>query len=144
MKPAKLTVFVLSVLLALSVLVSCGTKDDIIKVGNDEIPSLYSVVGERSANGVSAGIEDGVAYHEKRYAFGEVSLEDAEAYIRVLLEDEGFARIMDTQENSTLVINKFARKSVDEGKIVVIDFQLDTAGQSILRYSVGEGTLELY
>lgn len=121
----------------------CGKTDPVIKVGNDEIPTLYSVVGERKVTGVSKGIENGVHYAEKTYPSSEVSIDDIEAYVNALQDEYHFVITM-MEDSGTSVHSQLGNESVDEGKIIIIDINYDSSDDTTIQYQVMVGTLTRY
>lgn len=144
MKAAKIGIISLLALLLTWALAGCGAKDPVIKVGNDQIPSLYSVVGERRMSGSAAGFDDSVRYVTKTYAPGEVSLTDIEGYWTALRDQEHFIVTMDTEQLNGHVKLQLGKESVDNGAIVLIDIDFDELGNTEIQYRVGEGTLTRY
>lgn len=143
-KSLKSIAFLAVIVMIASVFAGCGGTDPVIKVGNDEVPSLYSVVGERKITGTSSNVENGVRNAQKTYQSGAVTREDIESYFTALRETHGYIVTMDTEENGTAIRAQLAKESVDAGKIVVVDIDFDSAGSTVLSYTVGEGTLNVY
>lgn len=141
LKSLAIVIFVAVITLAF---VACGKTDPVIKVGDDEIPSLYSVVGERSISGTSTSISNGVHTKEKTYAAGEVSQEDIDQYLTSLQDSSEFIVTKAAEQSGTTTTAQLAKESVSSGKVIVVNVVFDSAGSTVLSYQVGEGTLDIY
>lgn len=121
-----------------------SATDEMVKVGKDEIPTVYSAVGEKAITGTSVSTTNGVHTKEITYADGALMAEEMQAYVDALLS-QGFIYTADSEVSGSTVMLQLGAQSVEEGKIVVIDIWHDMdAGGAAITYTVGEGTLTLY
>ena len=132
-----LVLFVAIVGIAIVAVNSQTTKTE-VTLGDDSIPTLYTVVGERKVIKTGAGISNGVSYEQLIYDDDVVSNDDISKYISSLKEDEGF---LVTENKSTLL--QLAKESVDDGKLVLVNIITD-GSKVTLEYRKGTGELTIY
>jgi hypothetical protein len=115
------------------------SKREEIKFGKDRIKTIYTVVGERKMSGTSVSINNGI--HEKKYTYknGEVSIGDVNKYIKELRED-GFLVTKTFVDGN----GQIGASSKDNGKIILIDIELDKLEETIITYKKGKGTITKY
>ncbi|MDL2237073.1 hypothetical protein LJC56_04485 [Christensenellaceae bacterium OttesenSCG-928-K19] len=141
-KNRKMPMLCLALVLVVCVLTACvSSTADVIKVGEDEIPSLYSAVGEKKIVGTKAGTENGTKYAVVTYESGAVSQEEMQQYISAL-EARGYAQISDIIADGTVQTLQMATESVQDGKVVVVEILFDSAGNTELMYAIAAGTLD--
>lgn len=138
-----------AVLIALSVLllVSCSacslfdeaTDADTYKLGDDNVPSIKAVVGERKSSGVSKGFEDNKSYFEATYISDTVK-EDMVSYHNALYEDYHWSNLTDVDVSQTIGSFQMGTNSVEEGKILLIQLDFDQQGYTV-RVQKGPGTI---
>lgn len=135
LKVVLILVVIVAILLGVILLTLSGqTKNKEIKFGDDLIPTLYSVVGERKIVGTSVGTEGNTQYKEYTYEEDVVSINDIEEYVKEL-QEEDFVVI----EASSDVIS-IAIESKDDGKIVIAT--IDYSDSSVVvKYQKTVGTL---
>ncbi|MGI6152436.1 MAG: hypothetical protein ACOYJB_01200 [Christensenellaceae bacterium] len=121
-----------------------SATDETVKVGSDEVPSVYSVIGEKEIAGTSSSSGSGVRQKEITYAQGAVSFDEMQAYIDALA-GMGYVQTADTQQTSETAMKlQLATESTEQGKLVTVDISFDSAGSSVLAYTVMEGELTRY
>lgn len=139
----RVALWLLITALLMAALSGCGATDTVIKLGKDEIPTMYAAVGERSINGTESGFENDMNYTIKTFASGAISEDDIETYWQTL-KDAGFIATKDSAMFNTQITAQLGRESVEEGKIIIIDIEFDSAGETVIEYRSGEGTLTRY
>ncbi|MCL1876305.1 MAG: ankyrin repeat domain-containing protein [Synergistaceae bacterium] len=117
-------------------------------LGNDKIPSVMKVVGKRNIVNYNTGIFDGVTMTAVTYwtdpADETQSANDVAKYFQYLLSNDGFISL---KAFSGLpyeggVEMSFARNSVDDGNIVIVDISYNTKGYRLV-FRKGEGKLSM-
>lgn len=111
---------------------------DYYVLGTDKIASVKTVIGVREMSGVSTSIQNGVSAKTYNYK-SETSTNDVSQYVTYLVEDEGFIPTILNQQSDQPV---YAKKSVDEGKILILTI-VDTGFGYTLTIQKGEGTLTI-
>ncbi|MBD5560705.1 MAG: hypothetical protein HDQ87_10220 [Clostridia bacterium] len=131
------------VLAAVMLLAACSSgKDDFFRVGEDQIPTLYTAVGSKKITDTKTGFENGNSY--KSVTYESVSAEDMQAYVDAL-EAIGYAQVQDTEiSESGVQTLTMGNNSVTDGKIILIRITLDPNGQTNVLYNVNDGTIEFY
>lgn len=108
-----------------------------VKFGDDVIPTLYSVVGERKIITAGVGDENGVKYTKYTYDTNVVSTDDIKEYV-LKLQGGGFVV---TKDEDGMV--EIATESKDIGDVVFV--QIDYSSPNvIIMYVKTEGTLTRY
>lgn len=111
-------------------------KADFYTMGEDRIPSVKAAIGERDIHSVSKTSENGLVTHT--YGFRSDSAEsDVLAYSEYLVEQSGFT---ETSMDSSGII--YAKKSLEEGKIIVITLSY-TAFDYTITLQKGKGSLSV-
>ncbi len=108
-------------------------------MGDDAIPSINSLVGERKVKSVQSSTSDGVSVKQYQYASDAV-YDDLLAYVKKLMED-GWLVTQDIDLNVVPGSGELGAKSVEEGQIIMLSFTYDDAGYTI-KITKGKGTLE--
>ncbi|HBU11513.1 MAG TPA: hypothetical protein DEB31_01905 [Clostridiales bacterium] len=140
-KNKKMPMLCLALIIAVCVLTACmSSTAETVKVGSDEVLSLYSVAGEKKITGSRTGTENGVAYKSVTYLEDSVSEQEMQQYITAL-ERQGYTQTADTVMDGTKQALQMANESVQDGKLVLVNIEFDAAGSTTLTYFVGEGTL---
>lgn len=124
-------------------LTGCGAAAQIqeYEMDDDTIPSINSVVGERTVVGVETSISNGVP--SKQYTYSSTSVfDDVFAYIKVLVEQEGWLIIKDYNLNVTPGSAQFGKQSNEEGKILILTIDYEDT-EYVVKIMKTEGTLEL-
>ena len=131
-------------------LAACGAlKDDgTYELGKDSITSMSGALGEeRKMNGVSAETKNGVQTNIYKYQTDPndttQAANDVAVYFQYLLENDGFLsmKAFDGLPYEGGVEMQFAKKSVDKGKIIILDIVYNEKGYTLI-FTKGEGTLE--
>ena len=118
-------------LLASVVLLAVGcvsSKQESLSLRDNEIPTLYSVVGEREIVGTDTEVTNDTQITTLTYQKNSVSQADVDAYVAKLKED-GF------EEISSMVLSKASQK---EGEQVTITIALDENGSTTIQYTAGK------
>lgn len=134
----------LALVVALIPLFGCSALNSAAKlqkyaIGKDSVASVNAIVGRRDVIRVyTSPVNEGVLVKEYTYASDTVE-EDLERYLRYLL-GEGFVVLVD-EGLSELGVVQLGRRSVDEGKILVVGIERDQFEYTVT-ISKGYGTLE--
>lgn len=114
-------------------------KADYYKMGEDNIPSIRLVVGERKLKGTSSSIENGII--KKLYEYqSETASDDISQYKQYLSEKEGYLVVkLENQDN----ILTYGKESIDEGEIILINIDSTPFGYTI-NLIKGKGEIDLY
>ncbi len=142
-KKVKFGIFTL-VMISMLLLAGCTTsKDEVIKVGGNEVPSLYSVVGEREIQESKKSTTTGLSTVELVYKAGVVKQEDLKAYTEHLLKNDWLITkdIEETEKGYSWQIGKESKR---EGNIVLIDIFWPELGSAKIVYREGEGSIVPY
>lgn len=118
-------------LLASVVLLAVGcvsSKQESLSLRDNEIPTLYSVVGEREIVGTDTEVTNDTQITTLTYQKNSVSQADVDAYVAKLKED-GF------EEISSMVLSKASQK---EGEQITITIALDENGSTTIQYTAGK------
>jgi hypothetical protein len=138
---------VVSVLLVFALvpaLAGCGVLSNAAEleqyeIGEDVIPSINSIVGEREVTGVESSTDNGVKV--KQYTYASTSVFDDLLQFVTRLREEGWLVTQDIDLEVVPGAGELGKNSVDEGQIVLVDFSYDESGYTI-KISKGEGTIE--
>lgn len=123
-----------AVLMLCVVLCACQSATaPVVAVGEDQVMSLYSAVGERQVTG--SGSEVNTDYEQKTVSYADVTAEDLTQYAYVL-KDAGFLVTKNTGDTLQL-----GMQSVTQGKIVLVDMGYPQDGAVTITYTVAEGTI---
>jgi len=145
---------IVTAILALCViltLASCSLMQDkgTYEMGKDSITSIKGVIGEmgaRKVTGVSTATNNGVQTKEYTYTTDPAdetqAANDIAAYWNYIHANDGFLSLVDFDSLPYAgdVELRFAKNSVDEGKIIIMDIEYNTKGYTIT-LTKGEGTL---
>ena len=140
---AALVVVVLFGLVALS---GCGILNNAAKLqeysfDGDKLPSLNSVVGERTVTGVSSSSENGAS--SKSYTYEATSgFTDAYDYYNELIAS-GWTLIEDWDGDKDSSVIIMGIESMDTGKILIISISYDTSSVTV-SIKKGDGTITYY
>ena len=139
----KMIVSALLAAVLMMILCACGTAEKLeaYEVGGESIPSINSVIGKRSVNGVASGIENGMSYKSYNYKSDTVT-EDLMTYIFELMEEHGFIPIVDFNLENISGVGQVAREAGD-GEILIVEFAYESKSYKI-KIMKGEGTLTFY
>ena len=109
-----------------------------IKVGSEDVLTLYSVVGERAIT--KSDVVDGKT--EVTYGGGSVTISDVNDYIGKLVNENGFVITKQvTTDESGGQSYQIGKNSVDAGKVVYIDFYFIVEGNTSVTYSQITGSI---
>jgi len=136
-------VAVVCVIITVALLATGNTaKQDFIKIGKDEVPSVKYILGEeRKVIGVSSSVEkNGVVKKVIEYSVAKDQNSEMFQYAQALYDDYGFVNITDNDfTGSTGTDFEFAKESVEEGCLVIVRIDYDLEGYTITLVQ-GEGT----
>ena len=118
--------------------VNSQTTNEEITFGDDVIPTIYAVLGERKVVSVSSGFKNDVSYKTMTYDENVISNDDINDYGLHLKEEEDF---IVTENNSDLI--QLAKESVDEGELILVNIMKE-GNSVVIEYRKGEGTLTIY
>jgi hypothetical protein len=128
---AALVVVALFGLVALS---GCGILNNAAKLqeysfDDDKLPSLNSVVGERTVTGVNTAIKNGV--NSKSYSYkSDSGFDDAYSYYTELAAS-GWTLIEDWDGDPTAGVIIMGAESLDAGKILTISISYDASSLTV-------------
>ena len=131
------------VLAAVLLLGACSSgKEDFFRVGEDQIPTLYTVAGRKKVVDTKTGFENGNSY--KSVTYEGVSADEMQAYVDAL-EAIGYAQVQETEvgDNGTQTLT-MGNNSVTAGKIILIRITLNPDAQPNILYNVNDVTIEFY
>jgi len=138
--------FTTSVLLMLAfILTGCGAvleeaaKLSEYEAGDDRIPSITSVVGEREVTGVESSVKNGIVSKQYTYVSNSV-YDDLLAYVSALMED-GWLVTKDIDLKVVPGSGELGKKSSEEGQIVLLSFAYEDSKYTI-NITKGKGTIE--
>ena len=110
------------------------------EMGEDSIPSITSIVGEREVTSVGSSVNNGVSSKDYTYKSDTV-YDDLLAYVTALM-DQGWLVTKDIDLNVVPGSGELGMKSaVDEGQIILLSFTYDES-EYVIKIIKGEGTLE--
>lgn len=130
-------VFIVGVFAIALFTVSSQTTNAEVEFGDDIIPTLYSVVGERKVVSSGIGNENGIRYTEYTYDTNVVSIDDIRDYV-LKLQEEGF--VVTKSEDGMVEI---AIESKDAGDLLFVQIDYSTPNVNIM-YQKTKGTLTRY
>lgn len=139
----KLSIFIMMLSFVLLLVGCVSNKDQIIKVGDNEVPSLYSVVGEREITGSEKNVKTELKMVELTYKSGVVSQDDLVAYTEHLI-DNGWLLTKEIEESQEGYIWQLGKESKKEGNIILIDVFWPELGSAKIVYREGEGNITSY
>lgn len=143
-KVMKVSAVCAAVVLLAALLVGCvSATAGTVKVGNDVVPTLYSVVGKREISGTQSGVSEEGKYRILTYGTGDVTEEDVWAYIEAL-QAQGYLATIDTQRSGGTLYQQMGAESEDEGQIVLVEITYDPLTETVIRYLAAPGTLTRY
>ena len=137
-------IFLLLLCVPMLLFCACGILQDAAKLetydlGNDKIPSLTSVVGERKVSGVETGSRTGGVQY-KNYTYETQTLtEDMDAYYAALLQS-GYLVTKSSEGNTMKGSLELGRNSADAGKAILIGLAWDNT-LITLSITKGDGTI---
>ncbi|MFA5523749.1 MAG: hypothetical protein WDA24_05265 [Tissierellales bacterium] len=109
------------------------------ELGDDLIPSITSVVGERKVTGVESSIENGVV--TKQYTYSSTSVyDDLWTYVQELMND-GWLVTQDIDLNVIPGSGQLGKGSIEEGQILLVSFSYEESSYTI-KLVKGKGTIE--
>jgi len=126
-------------------LAGCGMLSDAAKLteytlGEDHIPSINSVVGEREVSAVESSVDNGVSTQKYTYSSASV-YEDLLAYVNTL-HDQGWLITKDIDLTVVPGSGQLGIQSAEEGQIVLVDFTYED-GSYTIEVKKGQGTIDV-
>ena len=139
----KLIVSAVLAAVLMMLLCACGAAEKLeaYEVGGESIPSINSIIGKRSVNGVASGIENGMSYKSYNYKSDTVT-EDLMTYVFELMGEHGFIPIVDFNLEDFPGVGQVARESGDD-EILIVQFEYESSGYEI-KIIKGKGALTFY
>lgn len=144
-KAAYHIVSVLSILAFTLTLAGCeaalkdAAKLDEYNMGDDQIPSITSVVGEREVTGLETSTNNGVKSTQYTYVSDTV-YDDLWAYVQKLMDD-GWLVTQDIDLSVVPGSGQLGRNASEEGKILLLSFAYED-GKYAIKVTKAEGTIE--
>ncbi|MEG0328582.1 MAG: hypothetical protein RR565_10795 [Erysipelothrix sp.] len=134
------------ILLSLLLLAGCASPTaKTIDINDDSIPSIFSVIGEKTITYTDSSQKDGVRSTELTYKSGELSEEEIVEYTEYLLDKENYITTQEVSEVSATVTTwQIAKESKRNDNIILITFNYESRGEVIINYATGPGTLTRY
>jgi len=121
-------------------------KIEYYELGDDKIPSVVTVVGDRFCPEKGSSLVNGATVYTARYTTDENDpaqvTDDVYAYIIYLMENEGFLNLIafDSLPYEGGIELTLAKTSVDWGKIIILTIDYGYEGYTF-EFWKGEGTL---
>ena len=113
--------------------VNKAANADYYELGNDRIPSVKHVLGEkRKITSASTSINNGVTMKEYQYSVPDKDQSLEMSQYLSYLREEGFLLLTDVDFNAPEAWCKLGRNSVDSGYQVVVQIDYDTKGYTII------------
>ena len=109
-----------------------------VDVGGQQINTLYSVVGEKPITGTSKKTGTDGASTQLTYGNGSVSIDDVNAYITKLVDEEGYTVTQEVQNDGAGQSYQIG-KATAGGKMVLIDFYFVYDGDTTITYQIVDG-----
>ncbi len=135
-------VLILVLALALS---GCGAalkeaaKLNEYEVGDDNIPSITSVVGEREVTGIESSVDNGIS--SKKYTYKSTTVyDDLLSYVTALM-DQGWRVTKDIDLKIVPGSGELGKKSADDGEILLVSFSYEES-EYVIKIIKAKGTLE--
>lgn len=128
-------------ILAAGVLCACSkSQEEFEQVGEDSIPTLYTVAGEKDIVGTTAGFENGVSYKYVQYGPG-VTVDEMQRYVDAL-EVIGYAQIGSTEVSGSAQKILMGTNSLTQGKKVLVNITLNPDNVTQIDYTVSDGYID--
>lgn len=108
-------------------------------LGDDVIPSITSVVGEREVTGMESSTNNGVASKQYTYVSDTV-YDDLWTYVQKLMDD-GWLVTKDIDLNVIPGSGQLGRNASEEGRILLLSFAYED-GKYAIKITKAEGTIE--
>ena len=106
-----------------------AAKKDYYELGNDKVPSVKLVLGEkRKITNVSSSITNGQIFKGYQYAVSTGQAAEMQAYAAYLLGEDDFYILPDEDEDAFAILG---RNSVDEGQCITMVILCDDTGYAI-------------
>ena len=122
-------------------LTACASStDEFFKVGEDSIPTLDTVAGDKKIVGTRTGFENGTSYKYVQYGPG-VTKQEMQQYIDAL-EGIGYVQIGETEVNGSEQKVLMGSNSVTSGKMILVNITLDPEDVTQIDYTVEDGLVE--
>lgn len=140
MKTKKIVIVAALVGIMLVLVTACVSKTaEKVKVGNEEVATLYSVVGERAITGSSTSTGTDGSKTELTYGGGAVSIDDVNGYISKLVNEDGFLITQQAQNDGEGQTYQLGKQAGEAGKIILIDFYFADGGDTVITYTLTSG-----
>lgn len=144
MKKGMLSFTVAAILLVTLLMSACVSNTDrTVTVGEDSVPSLYSIVGERKVTGTSKGFDNNVDYVTLSYNDGDVTKDDVYDYTQAL-RDAGYLLLQDVDLEAEQLSVYLGKASSEEGKIIIVNIEYSLGNSVQISYKTGAGTVTEY
>lgn len=114
-------------------------QKDYIVFGDDHIPTINFVIGDRELVGISNKTINGATGKTYEYK-SEMPNEDLEIYMGYLMEKEDFKVLNIGAADDQMT---FAKESVNDGEIIIVQPYISEDGYKIM-YGKGEGKIQPY
>jgi len=113
--------------------VNKAANADYYVLGNDQIPSVKYVLGEkRKITSASTSINNGVTMKEYQYSAPDVDQGLEMSQYLTYLREEGFLLLTDADFTVPEAWCKVGRNSVDDGYEIIVQIDYNTAGYTII------------
>ena len=116
----------------LTTILNKAAESDYYTMGSDQIPSIKQIVGKRSINSTETSTSNGVTTMKFVYNDNQSPQQDLIDYTVYLRESEGFTVTVSYDLNKAFGSAQLAKESLDEGKIIIMDIEYDSAGYTLV------------
>jgi len=125
---------IVMVLILVSGSMSTAAKEDYYTIGNDRVASVKLALGEvRTITGLGSSITNGVTKIEYKYqVLGNQQGNEMSKYVTYLVDQDGFSHAGDIDFSTPTGKGQVERPSVDDGYVVVMQFEYDKDGYTII------------
>lgn len=131
-------ILILSLAAAILFIVGCASSTaQSVKVGEDEIPSLYSIIGEKKITGTETSTENDRKSTTVTYESGSITEREAVDYMLELIASHGFSIQQDAIEQGNGKYYQLTKNSETDGKHIVVSLYIEEEGSTVIKYMVG-------
>ncbi len=121
--------------------VGCKVKNTAtIEVGNEQVTSLYSVVGEKKIKKQQHSKEDSGAKTQLVYRKGALTIGDVNNYIAELVNEEDYLVTQQAASDGTAQTYQISKSVPETSERIQIDFHFVEGGETIITYTLAGGS----
>lgn len=132
------TLFIGAIVGGIMFLISFVQTGEEITFGDDSIPTVYKIVGERRITSTESSRT--MTSHTRTITFGSgaISQNDINLYLTTLVESHNFIII---NEDLDFYSGTLATESVDNGKVLLVEVNFQEFGYTVITYRKTSGDL---